>query len=91
MSTDTNIIRIGSGQTQAFIAGVITGNGGGLTNLNTANFTGTISLAQLPAVVVTNNQAGLTLTGTFTGNGSGLTNLNLSQLSGGVVKTLKQA
>jgi hypothetical protein len=34
LSTDTNIIRIGSGQSQSFIAGVITGNGGGLTNLN---------------------------------------------------------
>jgi hypothetical protein len=34
LATDTNIIRIGSGQTQAFIAGVITGNGAGLTNLN---------------------------------------------------------
>ena len=34
VSTDNNIIRIGSGQDQAFIAGVITGNGGGLNNLN---------------------------------------------------------
>ncbi len=34
LATDTNIIRIGSGQTQAFIAGVITGNGAGLTNVN---------------------------------------------------------
>ena len=33
-SSDTNIIRIGSGQSQTFIAGVINGNGGGLTNLN---------------------------------------------------------
>ena len=32
-STDTNIIRIGSGQSQTFIAGVINGNGAGLTNL----------------------------------------------------------
>jgi trimeric autotransporter adhesin len=32
--TDTNIIRIGSGQSQTFIAGVINGNGSGLTNLN---------------------------------------------------------
>ena len=32
MATETNIIRIGSGQSQTFIAGVINGNGGGLTN-----------------------------------------------------------
>jgi hypothetical protein len=47
--TDTNIIRIGSGQTQAFIAGVITGNGAGLTNLPAGAVTGglTINLAVL--------------------------------------------
>src|ERR1035441_10542686 len=39
LSTDTNIIRIGSGQSQAFIAGVINGNGGGLTNLNASQLT----------------------------------------------------
>jgi hypothetical protein len=33
-SSDTNIIRLGSGQSQTFIAGVINGNGGGLTNVN---------------------------------------------------------
>jgi len=33
LATDTNIIRIGSGQAQTFIAGVITGNGSGLTSL----------------------------------------------------------
>jgi photosystem II stability/assembly factor-like uncharacterized protein len=33
VSTDTNIIRIGSAQSQTFIAGVINGNGGGLTNV----------------------------------------------------------
>jgi hypothetical protein len=43
LATDTNIIRIGSGQTQAFIAGVITGNGGGLTNLNANFITGGLS------------------------------------------------
>jgi hypothetical protein len=36
VSTDANIIRLGSGQSQAYIAGVINGNGGGLTNLNAA-------------------------------------------------------
>jgi hypothetical protein len=64
LATDTNIIRIGSGQTTAFIAGVINGNGGGLTSLNAANLaSGTIPLAQLPATVVTNNEAGVTLNG----------------------------
>jgi hypothetical protein len=38
LGTDTNIIRIGSGQSQTFIAGVINGNGGGLTNLNASQF-----------------------------------------------------
>jgi hypothetical protein len=33
LATDTNIIRIGFGQTQTYIAGIINGNGGGLTNL----------------------------------------------------------
>ena len=37
--TDTNLIRIGSGQNQTFIAGVIHGNGTGLTNLNAAQLT----------------------------------------------------
>jgi hypothetical protein len=36
LATDTNIIRIGSGQTQTYIAGVINGNGAGLTGLTTA-------------------------------------------------------
>lgn len=34
LSADNNLIRIGSGQTQAFIAGVINGDGGGLTMLD---------------------------------------------------------
>jgi hypothetical protein len=73
--TDTNIIRIGSSQTQTFIAGVITGDGSGLTNLNAG---------QLPSSVLTNNENGVTLSGTFNGNGGGLTNLNVSaaQLTG---------
>jgi len=47
------------------------------TNLN-----GSISLGQLPAVVITNNQSGVSLSGgfsgTFAGNGSGLTNVTHS-------------
>ena len=38
VGTDANIIRIGSGQSQTFIAGVINGNGGGLTNLAASQF-----------------------------------------------------
>ena len=72
LSTDTNIIRIGSGQSRTFIAGVINGNGGGLTNLNAAQFASS---------VLTNGETGLTLGGTFTGNGAGLTSLNASQLT----------
>ena len=51
-STDTNIIRIGSGQTQTFIAGVITGDGSGLTNLIN------ISAAQLTSIGNTNGGTG---------------------------------
>jgi hypothetical protein len=61
------------------------GNGGGLTNLSAAQLTGVVPLAQIPAAVVTNNEAGLSLAGAFTGNGGGLTNLNASQLNSGTV------
>ena len=81
LPTDTNIIRIGSGQTQTFIAGVINGDGSGLTNLNAGNLTGVIPQAQLPAAVLTNNQTGVVLMGTFTGDGRGLTNVDASQLT----------
>ncbi|HEY1789044.1 MAG TPA: hypothetical protein VGJ73_12860, partial [Verrucomicrobiae bacterium] len=57
-------IRIGTSgiQTNTFIAGVINGNGAGLTNLNVSQSSGVISLAQLPAAVVTNNEtSGITL------------------------------
>jgi hypothetical protein len=57
-----------------------------------ANFTGTLSLAQLPTGVVTNNETDVALSGTFSGNGvgsfngdgSGLTGLNASELIGTV-------
>ncbi len=72
------------------LTGTFSGNGSGLTSLNASalsgslpggvtlpatNLTGTIQTAQLPAVVLTNNETGVTLTGTFNGNGSGLTNI----------------
>ena len=65
-----------------FVGG-FTGNGAGLTNLNgTAIASGTISLAQLPTALVTNNASGVALTGTFTGNGAGVTNVDADQLDG---------
>jgi len=85
---DDKIIRIGTPgiQTSTYIAGVINGNGSGLTNLNASQLTsGTIPQAQLPSAVVTNNSTGLTLNGTFAGNGSGLTSLNASQLTTGTI------
>jgi len=42
LATDTNIIRIGSGQTETFIAGTVNGNAAGLTNLNPANLSGLV-------------------------------------------------
>ncbi len=47
-SADNNIIRIGDGQTQTFIAGVINGDGSGLTSLNAANVAGTLAPTQIP-------------------------------------------
>ena len=59
------------------------GSGANLTSLNANNLSsGTVPLAQLPGVVVTNTETGVTLSGTFNGNGTGLTNLNASQLTG---------
>jgi hypothetical protein len=90
LATDTNIIRIGSGQTSTYIAGAINGNGGGLTNLNASQIsTGTIPLAQLPAAVVTNNETGITLGGTFNGNATTATTANnfSGSLSGDVTGT----
>ena len=43
---ESNTVRLGSGQTQAFIAGTINGNGSGLTSLNAGNITsGTLGIA----------------------------------------------
>jgi hypothetical protein len=78
-------VYFGTGGSQAFVGAntfsnvgnVFAGNGSGLTALNASAITnGTLSLAQLPAAVVTNTETGVTLGGTFNGNGSGLTVLN---------------
>ncbi|HEV2691935.1 MAG TPA: hypothetical protein VG347_03490 [Verrucomicrobiae bacterium] len=64
--------------------GIVTLNGGGVTNLNASRITsGTLPLLALPAVVLTNNEVSpVTLTnasnqisGSFTGNGGGLSNV----------------
>jgi uncharacterized repeat protein (TIGR03803 family) len=64
------------------------GDGGGLTNLNTAQLNGVISQKQLPGTVVTNTETGVALSGVFSGNGIGLTNVSLAALqSGGATNT----
>ena len=70
VASENNTIRIGTPgvQTQAFLAGVINGNGGGLTNLSAARLTGALpaisgaSLTSLPA-----NAALLGASQSFTG------------------------
>jgi hypothetical protein len=62
VARDNNTIRIGQSQTETYIAGVLNGDGGGLTNLNAAQLAGgTIPLEQLPSAVVTNNEPNATL------------------------------
>ena len=62
------------------LSGMFTGNGAGLTNLTATSLAGTLPLAQLSVLVLTNNETGVALSGTFTGNGSSLTNLNPANL-----------
>jgi len=51
---------------------VLSGNGAGLSNLNASQLTaGTVPLASLPAVVVTNNQTSVNLSGSFVGSLTG--------------------
>jgi len=50
--------------------------------ITAANVSGAISLAQLPANLLTNGARGVNISGTFTGNGFSLTNLNAAQLTG---------
>jgi hypothetical protein len=46
-------------------------------SISASNILGTLSLVQLPGVIVTNGASNLNLAGTFTGDGSGLTNVAL--------------
>ena len=55
-----------------------------LGSLPAAQMTGTIPLAQLPTLLLTNGASGVNLSGTFTGNGSGITNIPGSAIVGGV-------
>jgi hypothetical protein len=57
---DYGVIRIGQDgtNTDTYIAGIIHGNGGGLTNLNAADLTGILSLSNLNPAVLTNDNAG---------------------------------
>ncbi|MCU0785050.1 MAG: hypothetical protein MUF81_13585 [Verrucomicrobia bacterium] len=51
-----------------------------------ANITGIMALAQLPAVVLTNNASGVNLSGDFSGSGAGVTNLNAANLASGTME-----
>ena len=82
LASDTNTIRIGSGQTQAFIAGQIIGDGSGLTNLNAAQVgSGTMADARLSSNVALLNGTN-TFTGTSTVAGT-LTATNASNVIAG--------
>ncbi len=73
-ATDTNIIRIGSGQSQTFIAGVINGNGAGLTNLNNVS-AGVLSLTGGGGVTVSAASGDVTLNTVAGGDVSGSVNV----------------
>src|SRR6185369_417267 len=74
-----NIIRIGSGQTQAFIAGAINGNGGGLTNLNASQLTSIGNNSVDSGNFFVGPSGNSTTSGSFnTANGSGALKSNTS-------------
>ncbi len=68
--------------------GAYFGDASGLTNLLATNLTGVIPIAQLPANLITNQSAGVTLDGTFSGDGGGLTNLPAAPLPPNVLTNL---
>ncbi|HEX3719716.1 MAG TPA: hypothetical protein VH595_17325 [Verrucomicrobiae bacterium] len=51
-------------------------------SISASNINGTISTAQLPPSLLTNDAGSVTLSGAFTGSGAGLSNLNAPQLTG---------
>jgi len=82
VSSDNNIIRIGSGQTQTFIAGVINGNGSGLTSLNPASLsagTANISISGSAATAVN----GVVTIGSYADPGW-ITSLSGAKISGNI-------
>ena len=52
-------------------------NAGSANSVLASNISGAISLAQLPAAIVTNGATGVNISGSFTGNGAGVTNIGL--------------
>jgi hypothetical protein len=48
-----------------------------LGTLPATQLSGTVPVAQLPTIVLTNNASGVTLNGSFFGNGAGITNVDL--------------
>ena len=73
---EANTIRIGTGQTETWLTGIIHGNGAGLT-IPAGNVTGTLGSSQIAAGAVGNTQLGSNLTlggttaGSFIGNVTG--------------------
>jgi hypothetical protein len=65
----------------AVVATSFSGSGAGLS-VAASNIIGTVSLAQLPGGVLTNNESGVVLTGVFTGDGTALSNVNAATVGG---------
>jgi hypothetical protein len=62
-----------------------------LSPLPAAQLTGTVPLAQLPPVILTNNASAVVLTGTFSGNGAGLTSINGGAIQNGTIGSAQLA
>jgi hypothetical protein len=62
VGAENNTIHIGGSQTETYIAGVLNGDGGGLTNLNASQFTSSVVTNGEPSVTLGN----LTLDGSLT-------------------------
>src|SRR5208283_4977748 len=81
------VTRIGDKQTVAYIAGIITGNGSGLTSLNASQITGgTINNSQLANSSITvNTGPGLSAVGSPVALGGTITlnNIGVTSLAGG--------
>ncbi len=90
---DYAITRIGDVQTDAYIAGIIHGDGSGLINLNASQFTGTINNSQLANSSITiNTGTGLSPGGTVALGGSIMfNNTGVTSLTGGDGVTVSAA